>query len=320
MEFNESTYNLFDDYLSGNLSEGDAHEFEKSLSGNDSLREEFSFVSSAANAIQMSGNNIFKKQLAEIAAGISPSAFEKYSPSLKPKSFLKKYWWAISVAAAGIIALGLWFVFHPKKNSQMEDSNGTRILDSVKPIDSTNKKGTIFLKDDSCSDSVGSPIFGGEKPAGESPGGNKLPDEVHNNIQNISRTFMMPLWGGAYSNSFFDADVAASLKRNRIATAGWNSLASFNVEFCPQKNNPPFYSYEDHLIICGSYADSTNITFYDGPVGSNCLVMTDGKPGYFKLTKGAHEKELIRQNPKSQSINIPVDLKDTVIRVEPGDK
>src|ERR1700757_4773329 len=116
MEANEETYRLFDNYLSGNLSGDEKILFEKDLSENESLREEFMWMSSAVNSIRMSGKQILKKQLAEIGAGIPATAFEKYSPSIKPKNFFRKYWWAIAATSSLIIAVACYYLLKQKQD------------------------------------------------------------------------------------------------------------------------------------------------------------------------------------------------------------
>src|SRR5882757_9319766 len=138
MEFNESTYDFFDDYLSRKLSEGDEGAFEEAMEGDEVVREEFAFYSSAVTTIRMSGNQILKKQLAEIGMGIPAGAFQKYSPSIKPKNFLRKYWVAVAATTAAIIALTIWFVVHHQKHSESENSVLPVLMDSAKDLPQQN--------------------------------------------------------------------------------------------------------------------------------------------------------------------------------------
>src|ERR1043166_4356052 len=106
MEINEDAYGLFDRYLAGDLSRDEKAAFENELSGNEVLRNELEWLQLAISGIQMNGNGILKKQLAEIGAAIPASAFEKYTPSIRGKSFFRKWWWVLAVIvalAAGII-------------------------------------------------------------------------------------------------------------------------------------------------------------------------------------------------------------------------
>ncbi len=281
MEFNESTYNFFDDYLSGNCSEGDEREFENSLGENDSLREEFAFYSSAVNAIQMSGSGIFKKQVAEIGRGIPAAAFEKYSPSIKPENFFRKYWWALATASAMVIASGYWFVLKHNHPNEQNDENVVPMIDSVKKThdDSVDKNTAAVSTADSCpTDS--------ESPKGGKPNGAILFAE------DGCRSFLLPVFED--KKNLFDP-IDDSAKSNEIsATSSWNDYTLITVDFCPQNSRTAFYSFSGDIRLCASYADSSNIRLYKK--GKGTIIMTDGKPGFFTLIQGASEKVLVRQS------------------------
>src|ERR1044071_6472260 len=137
MEINEETYRLFDRYFTGNLSAEERADFEKALAVDEKFRDEFQWLSIAVSEIRMNGRSILKKQLAEIGAAIPASAFEKYSPSIKPKNFFKKWWWAIAggvvIVAATALFIGLYFDPPPHGEWERKPEPGYDVSTWTKP-------------------------------------------------------------------------------------------------------------------------------------------------------------------------------------------
>jgi len=302
MEANEETYRLFDNYLSGNLSEEEKGAFEKNLSENDSLRQEFLWMSSAVNTIRMSGKQIFKKQIAEIGMGIPGSAFEKYSPSIKPKSFFRKYWWAITTAAALAVAAGGWFVYNHHKNVEYEKDVAPVLMDSVEKKDSV-----VVPKKDSCATDSAK----GEQPQYDQAQLDKL-SKAPSIEDCISQS--MPVFA---RYSFLESRPDSLIIKNKGEDS--KIISTITVTLCFQNSQPAFYSYSGtELRIYGPYTSFSKIVFCDNSGGGT--LMTDGKSGFFVLKKDA-QQSLVRQfNGKDAGVKLwsPPARVDSVGKVEKG--
>jgi hypothetical protein len=276
MEANEKTYQLFDNYLSGNLSGDEKNRLEKTLSENDSLRDEFIWMSSAVNSIRMSGNQIFKKQIAEIGMGIPSSALEKYSPSIKPKNFFRKYWWAITAGSAIIIAVSCWFIFNKPKHPEEKKNDFAPITDSVKRKDSV----IIPIKNtDSCAEDSIKIKPGVKKTHGQQ--GDAIDNKsgfIFGDIEDCP-SYIMSVFS---ENKFYGDDSSKS-----FSASAESIVFRIRVSFCQQTTKKPFYTYDADLRIYGSYSDSTKIILRQNKKGE--IIMTDGKPGYFILRKNENE-------------------------------
>ncbi len=305
MEINEETYRLFDRYHAGELSAAGRADFEQLLLSDEQLRNEFDWLNLAVSEIRMNGKSILKKQLAEIGAGIPASAFEKYSPSIKSKSFFKKWWWVIAVA----VAIGLaatWFVLNRRSSPEHEGIDDAR-KDAV--IESKDVQGTIVLKDEIIDDD--SSPFG-------SPGAPATSDT-------ISEVYVNSISGencGVFSVRAISRSPNVFNDAERINSSGsqdsmdpiyysWNDVSGatsetiLKVECCLQNSHPAFYTYANRIVLSATYTDTSGLRFFQH---GNELMMTDSKPGYFILQKGSAEKPLVRIKPYS----VKGDLKDTV--------
>lgn len=303
MEINENTYELFDKFLSGKISGEEKSSFEKMLASDNLFNEEFSFFRNTVAALESSGSDLLKKQLAEIASGISPSSFEKYSPSLKPKPFFKKFWWAIVITAA--TALVLWFVFHHRPEEQKNNFVPDSVMDALQ-FDSVNKKTPVLdsARNDEQCDSVFDPVRakGGIKPKSSSA------------INRDICLFEMPVSLQPYFTTNQN-----EIRNWYIAASVYNSSSrKITVAFRPRDKAYDYYTYADHIEIFSSYTDSTNIRLYFPRIENNfdvtgaTILLGDGKPGFFKLTKGDGERKLIRENNKGSSSTIK-SYRDTAI-------
>jgi hypothetical protein len=299
MEMNEETYGFFDRYLAGNLAADEKAAFEKELAGDEMLRNELQWMSLAISGIRMNGKSILKKQLADIGGTIPAAAFEKYSPSIKPQSFVKKWWWAIAVVVAAGIAVA-WFVMHqhPKTEKDgLDKSSNVNVNAENSPTTPNNNA---------------SP-FGAPQPAPAS-----IKDELIDSGRTILRDsvnarkgFVHDLKNGDefYGDDncrlfavhtqrqgflYSDGDTARKIPTTDYA---W-SEAIFNVECCPQKNKPAFYTYSNHICLYANYIDTTGLRFYQH--GKD--MMMDNKPGYFLLTKTQTQKPLVRIQSEKEKV------------------
>lgn len=315
MEANEETYRLFDNYLSGNLSGQEKVVFEKMLSENDSLRDEFIWMSSAVNSIRMSGNQIFKKQMAEIGMGIPASAFAKYSPSIKPKNFFRKYWWAIAAASAIVIAVACWFIFvHHQHSPESEMDVAPALMDSAKKQDSvpaadscvdspvgTKPQYTQAMLDSLNKDSNSEIIFGGD--AGDPETCNTFGMSVFSYSGNRLYEWVANVPQPKSTDKNYN-DVSGDTTSLTDNSYRFSVAEKISVTFC-RISSTPSYAYASDIRIYGPYADSTNITLIKRE--ENEIIMTDGKPGYFILTKGVGAKNLVRQYEWRNSVSDHVD-------------
>lgn len=293
MEINEETYRLFDRNLAGELSAAERADFEKMLLADEQLRNEFDWLNLAVSEIRMNGKSILKKQLAEIGAGIPASAFEKYLPSIKSKSFFKKWWWVITL----VVAIGLvttWFVLNQHSSPEHEGRSEEARKDAG--IESKDVQGTIVLRDE-LDTNVASP-FGAptalikpdsiwEEFVQSIPGENCRAFSIHAFSQNLTWSGEMRKFGSdanlsnADSVSYPYADVSYGATSETILT----------VECCLQNSRPAFYTYANRIVLSAEYADTSGLRFFQH---GNELMMTDNKPGYFILQKGLAEKPLVR--------------------------
>jgi hypothetical protein len=300
MEMNEETYGLFDRYLAGNLAADEKAAFEKELAGDEMLRNELQWMSLAISGIRMNGKSILKKQLAEIGGTIPAAAFEKYSPSIKPQSFFKKWWWAIAVVVAVGIAV-TWFAIHqhPKTEKENVDVNADFLEKAP------NKNASPFGAPQTTADSIGT-IYLHDLPA----------DSIRNIINDTAKTLVNHIIdnnnkvGEFYNDDncrsfavhtqrqgflYSDGDTARKIPTTDYA---W-SEAIFNVECCPQKNKPAFYTYSNHISLHANYADTSGLRFYQH---GKDIMMTDNKPGYFLLTKTQAQKPLVRIQSEKEKV------------------
>ncbi len=301
MEINEETYRLFDRYHTGELSVAEHADFEQMLLSDEQFRNEFDWLNLAVSEIRMNGNSILKKQLAEIGAGIPSSAFEKYSPSIKSKSFFKKWWWVIAVA----VAIGLaatWFVLNRHSSPEGEGRMDEEKIDAV--IESKDVQGIIVLKDE-LDTNVAAPFGAPGAPVNSDtvfneflksvPGENCRSFSVRAFSQNINVSGEM-----RKSNSDVDRLNADSVGYPFADLLyGATSETILAVECCLQNTRSPFYTYANRIVLSSTYADTCGLRFFQH---GNELMMTDSQPGYFILQKGSMEKPLVRigDDPKKQ--------------------
>lgn len=277
MEINEETYRLFDRYFTGNLSAEERVDFEKTLSVDEKFRDEFQWLNSAVSEIRMNGRSILKKQLAEIGAAIPASAFEKYTPSIKPKSFFKKWWWAIVtgavIVAAAVTAIGLYFDPPPHGEWERGPETDYDVTSQAKPGAATDS----FMKQmekDSAAAGVG------DKSQFVNDDSESLFGECNSYAVRASQ-----------QSGFVFAESLDSLYHwNDVAVTSLSEII-LTVECCPQNSKPAFYSFVNRITLSANYADTSGLRFFHH---GNDLMMTDGKPGYFILTKGAKDKPLER--------------------------
>ncbi|MDQ3110771.1 MAG: hypothetical protein M3R17_12830 [Bacteroidota bacterium] len=302
MEINEETYGLFDRYLTGNLSGEEKVMFEKELSLDDSLRDEFQWVNLAASEIRMNGRSILKKQLAEIGTAIPTSAFEKYSPSIR-KSFFKKWWWIIAIVAVAIgLAFG-WFIMNQHLVMEQEESDHASSANVPKAQDDRADpgiRGTLVLRPHNVTDTL-------LKKAPASPfGAPAAPESTVKLAMDsiIDATFDLDCYSFTvsvlpHSPVFYNKENGKIYVMTNadyvISPTSSNKIA---LECCPQKTRPAFYIYNTLLTLSGTYADTSGLRFYQN---GNTITMTDGRPGYFILEKGEDQKPLVRVNVSAES-------------------
>jgi hypothetical protein len=300
MEMNEETYGLFDRYLAGNLAADEKTAFEKELAGDEMLRNELQWMSLAISGIRMNGKSILKKQLAEIGGTIPAAAFEKYSPSIKPQSFFKKWWWAIAVVAAAGIAV-TWFAIRQHSKTEKENVDRSSNVDvNIRTAPATpDKNASPFGAPQSAPDSI-------KNLPADSARARSIRDTIDaqgfvHNLKNGEkfygddncRSFAVHTQRQGFLYS--DGDTARKIPTTDYA---W-SEAIFNVECCPQKNKPAFYTYSNHISLHANYADTSGLRFYQH---GKDIMMTDNKPGYFLLTKTQAQKPLVRIQSEKEKV------------------
>jgi hypothetical protein len=279
MEINEETYRLFDRYFTDDLSAEERMDFEKALSVDEKFRGEFQWLSIALSEIRMNGRSILKKQLAEIGAAIPASAFEKYTPSIKPKNFFKKWWWAIAVivAAAGLTIA--WLArgpegYHLNLFSEPSHADYVRMKEDFKES---------MQKDTATASPFGAP---------QTPG-----DTMNAKPVSIGECCSYSVRAGQRSNFLYGENPDSVYRWYDVGpSSAAISETILTVECCPQKGKPAFYTYANRITLSAAYADTSGLRFFQH---GNELMMTDGKPGYFILTKGEKEKPLVRVNPEA---------------------
>lgn len=281
MEINEETYGLFDRYFTGNLSAEERMDFEKALAVDEKFRDEFQWLNSAVSEIRMNGSYILKKQLAEIGAAIPASAFEKYTPSIKPKSFFKKWWWAIAViiAAAGL-AIAWLAMRGPEGNHFHPFSNQEGVSEADVPVADDFMKQP--QKDSAAASSGDKSQFTDAPVLGD---GESLFDECR------SFSVRAPYKSDVQYSHVVDGKMVWSDTAYPFIGIASGSDVTLTVECCPQNSKPAFYSYQNRITLSAAYADTSGLRFVQH---GTAVWMTDGKPGYFILTKGENEKPLER--------------------------
>jgi hypothetical protein len=295
MEINEETYKLFDRYFTDNLSAEERADFEKALSVDEKFRDEFQWLSLAVSEIRMNGKSILKKQLAEIGATIPASAFEKYAPSIKPKNFFKKWWWAIAVivAAAGLTIA--WFATRGPEGHHLNlFSEPDHAADVSVPVADSFME--VMRKDSAATSPFGAPT----KPDSVAAGREEF-------FEGECCSYSVPI---QQSGFVYGAHID-SLKWITATDYSSQTLIGLVVECCPQKNKPAFYSYVNRISLSSTYADTSGLRFFQH---GNELMMTDGKPGYFILTKGAKEKPLVRMQQGSHNQGNPGRIEEPINR------
>ncbi|HEU4718692.1 MAG TPA: hypothetical protein VFU15_12700 [Bacteroidia bacterium] len=127
MAIDENTYELIDRYLQDLLSAEERTAFESRLEQDSEFREETGWMKKAVGVVNDLGRDILKKQISAAISGVPSSALEKYRPSLNGKSFLQKWWWAITCGAVVLIAAVLLFL-HFRHPAIPEKQTGDRPL------------------------------------------------------------------------------------------------------------------------------------------------------------------------------------------------
>ncbi|MBI3511678.1 MAG: hypothetical protein HY064_13535 [Bacteroidetes bacterium] len=143
MAADENIYVFFDRFLLGEMKDEERAAFEKKLSLDKELRDEFEWLKQTTMAMKESGRKILKQHIAAACAGIPLASLENYSPSVNRISFIRKWWWAFAVAGI-IAAAAVWFFLIPHHH---DTENKILPVDSVmndaQKKDSANEKSSF---------------------------------------------------------------------------------------------------------------------------------------------------------------------------------
>lgn len=273
----EATYDQLDRYFHSAMSEQEGRAFEAKMNADEKLRAEFDWLNNMLGGMKFQGRSVMKQTIATATSGIPSGEMVKYKPSINGKSFLRKWWVAITVTFAVIIVAVAVYKYV------------TRHIDPTGYDTEGHSMDVIPLKDsalDSCMDALAMPPMGGSSTdSTDAQSYNDSPDSLSENV-------IVKVKGVKHPEIYYDVDTVG--KHAPITVNGYTWQAGQNQQ-APMRTTiiqgPPPYTYEltDKLILKSNYNTTAGFVFTGK---GDTFYMTDNSQQHFMLLKGKGELPL----------------------------
>lgn len=116
----ETTYQLMEQYLRGELPDAERVAFETRLAADATLREELDWLRIADETMHDVGHEALKRRIAALTAGIAIGQLDAYTPSqnaIPPKkSWWSKGWWTLPFGV--LLGLSIWVLTSKHKTTE----------------------------------------------------------------------------------------------------------------------------------------------------------------------------------------------------------
>jgi hypothetical protein len=156
----EATYNDLDRYFHSDMNAEEKGVFESRMNASEDLRAEFVWLNIMLGSMKQQGRTVMKQSIASALASVPSGEVARYKPSVNGKSFLKKWWWAITGAVVAVgVAVAIYMYTSPTPHSESHDENHDVLPREVIPptdsvhADSLNE--SMELRSDSVKAAIG---------------------------------------------------------------------------------------------------------------------------------------------------------------------
>jgi hypothetical protein len=257
----EATYDQLDRYFHSGMNEQERSAFELKMDSDKALREEYDWIHNMLGGMKSQGRSVMKQTIATALSGISAAEVVKYSPSVNGKSFLKKYWVAITVAVVAVgVAISIYAYVNQHKDPVQEGD--------VNPL---------------------------EVPASDSSPGSSLQSVAlpEGGGFNVDTSAPMPYSESGkktkYPPTQHDDTVKEIVTKPQISRVNGESQVAMNAQIV--KSSPPYsYILTDRLILKSNYASTAGFVFTGK---GDTFYMIDNLQQHFMLLKGKGEQPLV---------------------------
>lgn len=136
----EATYDELDRYFHSNMNADEKSAFESRVNSNAQLKEELLWLNTMLGSMKQQGRSVMKQTIANAISGVPSGEMAKYKPSVNGKSFLKKWWWAISsVIVASALAVAIYsYTAQDSHSEERDESHSVLPQEAIAPVDSSS--------------------------------------------------------------------------------------------------------------------------------------------------------------------------------------
>ncbi len=270
----EATYDQLDRYFHSAMNEQERSAFESKMNANEELRAEHDWLKGMLGGMKSQGRGVMKQTIAAAISGIPTGEVVKYKPSVNGKSFLKKWWVAITATVAVlVVAFAVYKYVTRHIDPPRYDTEG-QSMDVIPLADSESV--------DSCADSLIKAISG---PAVD---GQRI-----DSTKACSENVVVNMSGNQAMHQYYDIndrDSVAPITITGGVTYGWDNQKQVAMKTTIIQGPPPYtYELTDKLILKSNYTTTAGFVFTGK---GDTFYMIDNSQQRFMLLKGKGELPL----------------------------
>jgi len=277
----EAIYEQLDRYFHSAMNEQEKSAFESKMKTDKELREELDWLNNMLGGMKSRGRSVMKQMIANAISGIPSGEVAKYRPSVNGKSFLKKYWVAITVAVVAVsvaIAVYAYMTRHVNPPHEGEDN----AMDVVPVKDSSL---------DSCMD-----VMSARPSEGANADSFTMKDETDSN-QARTEDVIVKMSHVTKPVVYYGVDSPGKTQPTITGGYGWQGEQQQQVAMKTTmiQGQPPYtYELTDKLILKSNYTTTAGFVFTGK---GDTFYMTDNSKQLFMLLKGRGELPLTPMKP-----------------------
>lgn len=281
----EVTYDELDRYFHAAMNADEKSAFESRMNSNAELRAEHAWLNTMLGGMKQQGRSVMKQTIASAIAGIPAGQVAKYKPSVNGKSFLKKWWWAItSVAVAVVVAVGVYKYVTRHVDPVNHEGN-----DSQEIIPATDSTAA-----DSCIDV--------SAPGATSDSTSKSMELIEGDVQILYGNDSIKIIEGVAKRPKVDTTKGYAWDVNLAPLAGVTQvqlpqqgtrLENMKTSISRRTQPPYTYTLGQNLILNANYTTTAGFQFQGA---GDTIYMTDNAGLRFRLVPTTKEQPLVPIN------------------------